>query len=455
MQPAEDVIVAAATGAGRSALAIVRASGSGALGLASALSGRAEWLPRRATLATLRLPDGITERALVTTFPQPASYTGEDLVEFTTHGSPAIVDALVRACVALGARLAEPGEFTLRAYLNGRVDLVQAEAVQDLVAAVTPAQVRVASAHLEGVLSTTLRRVGDEIAQLRALLEASLDFPDEGFHFISPNEVEARVYSLEAECRALLGTADAGRRLHDGALVVIAGRPNAGKSSLFNALLRRPRAIVTDVPGTTRDLLSESVELGGVPVTLVDTAGLHETVHVVEREGVERSKDAMSAADIVVVAVDPYASAADVAASAALWEAADPRRRLCVVTKQDAGAVAAQEKGWAMPDWIPENAVRTSAVAEGGVDALETTLSERLGRASWEGTTLTRARHRALLEQCAASLGTALALVRSGGSEEFLLVDLQDALQALARLRGLESSDEVLRSIFANFCIGK
>ncbi|HTV01093.1 MAG TPA: tRNA uridine-5-carboxymethylaminomethyl(34) synthesis GTPase MnmE [Luteitalea sp.] len=455
MQPAEDVIVAAATGPGRSALAIVRVSGAGALPLASALAGRVDWEPRRATLVTLQLADGLTERALVTTFPGPASYTGEDLVEFTTHGSPVIVDALMRACTARGARLAEPGEFTLRAHLHGRVDLVQAEAVQDLVSAVTPAQVRVASAHLEGVLSTTLRRIGDEIAELRALLEASLDFPDEGFHFISPAEVETRVSGLEAECRALLGTADAGRRLHDGALVVIAGRPNAGKSSLFNALLGRPRAIVTDVPGTTRDLLSESIELGGVPVTLVDTAGLHETVHVVEREGVARSRDAMSAADIVIVAVDPYGSDADLAATGALWEAADPRRRLCVVTKQDLGGELERRRPGVLAEWIPADAVMSSAVAPGGIDGLTSALGERLGRSSWEGTTLTHARHRSLVEQCAASLGTAVALVRSGGSEEFLLVDLQEALQALARLRGLETSEDVLRTIFASFCIGK
>ncbi len=242
----------------------------------------------------LRLPDGLTDSAVVTTFAAPHSFTGEDAAEISTHGSPVIVDAVLQACVARGARLARPGEFTLRAYLNGKLDLIQAEAVADLVDATTAAQVRVASSHLEGTLSRAITAMGDEIAQLRALLEASLDFPDEGFHFIEPEALVGRLEGLAATCERLMGSAAAGQRLRDGALVVIAGVPNAGKSSLFNALLKRDRAIVTPVPGTTRDLLAEGATFGGVPVTLVDTAGIREATDAVEREGVSRAEESVA-----------------------------------------------------------------------------------------------------------------------------------------------------------------
>ncbi len=264
MVPApETLIVALATPPGRGALALVRLSGAGALDVAARLARRETFQPRVATLARLHLPEGLVEAAVVTAFTAPHSFTGQDCLEISTHGSPVIVDAVLRACLDAGARLARPGEFTWRAYLNGRLDLLQAEAVADLVAATTSAQVRVASAHLDGTLSLAIREMGDEIARLRALLEASLDFPDEGFHFIAPSEVVSRIGDLRAVCDRLLGSAAAGKRLHDGARVVIAGRPNAGKSSLFNALLKRQRAIVTPVAGTTRDLLTETTRLRG------------------------------------------------------------------------------------------------------------------------------------------------------------------------------------------------
>jgi tRNA modification GTPase len=448
---APELIVAVATPPGRGALAVVRASGTGAIDLASSLSGRAEWTPRHATLVRLALAGDLVDRAVVTVFPGPHSFTGDDLVEFSIHGSPVLVDALLRACIAAGARMARPGEFTFRAHLNGRVDLLQAEAINDLVTAVTPAQARVASSHLEGTLSAAIRAMGNEIAGLRALLEASLDFPDEGFHFVSPGEVSSRVATVEARCRQLLGTADAGRRLHDGAMVVIAGRPNAGKSSLFNALLGRPRAIVTEVPGTTRDLLAEVTDMGGVPVTIVDTAGVHDTDNAIEREGVSRARDAMAAADLVIVAVDLSASDEDLEETEALWAALGERSRVCVLTKQDRAGVA----GAARPSWIPPDAVGVSVVGVDGVRDLATRLAGELGRTQWDGATLTRARHRSLVAQCAAALARARALAQDGGSEEFLLADLQEGLRAIEELRGVESPDEVLASIFSTFCIGK
>ncbi len=447
---AGELIVAVATPPGRGALAVVRASGPGATDLASALAGRAEWTARHATLVRLELAGGLVDQAIVTVFPGPHSFTGDDLVEFSVHGSPVVVDALLSACIDRGARVARPGEFTFRAHLHGRIDLLQAEAIGDLVAAVTPAQARVASSHLEGTLSAAIRGMGDEIAALRALLEASLDFPDEGFHFVTPEEVGARVAEVEDRCRRLLGGADAGRRLHDGAMVVITGRPNAGKSSLFNGLLGRPRAIVADEPGTTRDLLSEMVDLGGVPVMMVDTAGVQETESAIEREGIVRARAAMAAADLVVVAVDVSATAYDLGEAEALWAAAGDGRRVCVLTKQDLAPAQAPR-----PAWVPPDAVAASVVDEDGLRALRERLARELGRGLWDGATLTRARHRSLVAQCAAAMARARTLAASAGSEEFLLADLHDALRAIDELRGVETADEVLAAIFSTFCIGK
>ncbi len=445
----DDLIVAPATGLG-GALAVVRVTGTGALALASRLAGRETWVPRQATRARLRLAEGTTEDAVVTTWVGPHSYSGQDLVEISTHGSQVIVDLVLRTCTGLGARLARPGEFTLRAYLNQRMDLLQAEAVADLVSATTAAQVRVASAHLEGTLSQRIRSMGDAIAEMRALLEASLDFPDEGFHFITPHELVARLGALQEVCARLLGSADAGRRLHDGATVVVAGRPNAGKSSLFNALLRRPRAIVTEVPGTTRDLLTESTEIAGVPVTLVDTAGLRETADVVEREGVTRAEASLAAADLVLLVVDLQASHEDLDCARRLWESLAPDQAVLVLSKVDAWGDTIDD-----PDWVPSTALRVSAMTGAGIDALESFLAATLGRSSWEGETLTRARHRDLMWRCADALTRASTLAASGASEEFVLVELHDALTALEDLRGVETPDDVLATIFGTFCIGK
>ncbi|BCS36122.1 tRNA modification GTPase MnmE [Luteitalea sp. TBR-22] len=447
----DDLIVAPATPPGRGALAVVRLTGAGSLDVAAALAGRTSWTTRAATRAALRLEDGIVEQALVTTFVAPRSFTGQDCVEFSVHGSPVVVDALVRACLRAGARLAEPGEFSLRAFLNGKLDLLQAEAVADLVAATTVPQVRMASAHLEGILSREIVALGDELAAVRALLEASLDFPDEGFHFITPAELLARLRRVHVGCERLLATAESGRRLHEGALVVLAGRPNAGKSSLFNALLRRPRAIVTAVAGTTRDLLLEPMEIGGIPIRVVDTAGLRPSSDPVEAEGVARATEAVASADIVVYVVDGTADETEQAASRAAWsEMTGGGARLLAISKADLW----QGRG-GPPAWCPPDAVATSVQWGSGLEALEAALASLLGRAPVDGASLTRSRHRALVAACASAVARAIAMAEEGGSEEYVLADLQEALSSLASLRGVETPDEVLRAIFSSFCIGK
>jgi tRNA modification GTPase len=448
---ADDLIVALATPPGRGALAIVRVSGPGAIELVATLAGRPAFQPRVATHVQLQLPDGLTDSALVTTFVAPQSFTGEEGAEISSHGSPVIVDAVLQACLARGARLARPGEFTLRAYLNGKLDLLQAEAVADLIDATTAGQVRVASSHLDGALSREIALMGNGIAELRALLEASLDFPDEGFHFIQPDVLVQRLEALLGTCERLIGSSAAGQRLRDGALVVLAGVPNAGKSSLFNALLKKDRAIVTPVPGTTRDLLAEGAAFGGVPVTLVDTAGLRDAADAIEREGVLRAEESIASADVVVLVLDPVDATHDESRSRQLWESLEGRPRVCVVSKADTLAVASS----AIPSWAGSDSLVVSTTDAGSIEALETRLAGLLGLTTWEGVTITRARHRSLVGECALSLSRAIGTARTGGSEEYVLVDLKDALAALEELRGLESTDEVLASIFATFCIGK
>lgn len=448
--PRDEVIVAPATAQGRAAIALVRLSGAGSLTIASRLAGRSTWVPRRATRSTLQLGDGLTDDAVVTAFRAPHSFTGEDVVEFAVHGSPVIVGALVHACTREGARPARPGEFTFRAYLNGRLDLLQAEAVADLVSATTPAQVRVASAHLEGALSAHVRALGDQLASWRALLEASLDFPDEGFHFITRDSLAGQLDELRAACVRLLGAADAGQRLHEGATVVVAGRPNAGKSSLFNALVGRHRAIVTDVAGTTRDLVTEHLAIGGVPVMLVDTAGLRATSDPIEREGVARAEEVLHSADLVLFVVNPLGGKEDDTASESAWRALPSDRRVCVSTRRDL-----VETGAAQPPWWPQDRLSVSLVTGEGVDQLRDVLAARLGQTQWDGLTLTRSRHRALVGEVKGSLDRASATLCAGGSEEYVLVDVVDALEALAALRQVESADDVLETIFGSFCIGK
>ena len=274
-------------------------------------------VPRsRLALATVRrlaapLEDGADgargaaiDQVVLTWFAAPASYTGDDVVEISAHGSPVLLDRIVRSAMAAGARLAAPGEFTLRAFLNGKLDLVQAEAVADLIDAVTPAQARLAFDQLDGTLSHALAAIGEALFDVRVRLEASLDFPDEGYHFVEPGAVARECEAVRAQVVALLETARRGRLLREGCRVALAGAPNVGKSLLFNALLGSSRAIVTPVAGTTRDLLTERCDIGGLAVTLIDTAGVRESDEPIEQEGIARARQAAEAADVCVLVLD-------------------------------------------------------------------------------------------------------------------------------------------------------
>jgi tRNA modification GTPase len=441
-----DTIVAVATPPGRGGIGVVRISGAEARAVAARLIGSRRGLKaRHATLVTISVA-GITDHVVATAFRAPRSYTGEDVVELSAHGSPVVLRAIVAAAIEAGARLAEPGEFTLRAFLNGRLDLPQAEAVADLVDAVTPLQARVAFDQLSGTLTRAIRGIDEGLFDLTAKLEASIDFPDEGYHFLDPAEVAGALDALRARALALLTDARRGRLVREGCQVAIVGEPNVGKSSLFNALVGASRAIVADTPGTTRDLVTETVDLDGLRVTLVDTAGRRDAADLIEAEGVSRAAQAEAVADLVLVVVD---TAADLAF------AGRDARRLLVLNKIDRLKVGSTERDAAEA----AGASAVSCTTGEGLDALRRRMSEAVGaRDAVEPPPITNVRHIALVERAAASLERARdAAARSGGalSEEFVLADLQDARAALEEISGKRTPDDLLSHIFSKFCIGK
>ncbi len=439
-----DTIVAIATPPGRGAIGVVRLSGPDAPRIAQALLQRSHPLePRRATLARA-LSNGVPDQVVATWFQQPASFTGEDVVELSAHGSGVVLQAIVRGALANGARAAAPGEFTLRAYLNGKLDLPQAEAVADLIDAVTPEQARAAFDQLNGTLTTAINAIDAELFDLVAKLEASVDFPDEGYHFVAPGDAGRAIASVIERIDRLLLSAARGRLVREGATVVLAGKPNAGKSSLFNRLVGADRAIVTDVPGTTRDLVSEVADLGGLRVTLVDTAGLADSVDPVEREGVVRANQAMASADLVLLVVDGSRSDALLMEHIEVVE----NKRLSVINKCDIASSVAVD-----------DAVQVSARTGAGLDALIRQVHAKLGMGEAADTpAVTNVRHIDLLEKARASLAeAALSIASAGGalSEEFVLVDLQEARRLLEEISGVRTADDVLIHVFSRFCVGK
>jgi tRNA modification GTPase len=447
MFSAEETIVAIATPPGRGGLGVVRISGAASQDIARAILDREAPLePRHATLARVR---GVDE-VLATVFVAPHSYTGQDVIEISAHGSPVVLRAIVDAAMRAGARLAEPGEFTLRAYLHGRLDLVQAEAVGDLIDAATPLQARTAFDQLEGTLT---RRIGDidaALFDLLARLEASLDFPDEGYHFIEPREIESSVRGMIERIDLLLADARRGRTIREGAHVVIAGRPNVGKSSIFNALAGHDRAIVTSVPGTTRDLVSEQVDVKGLAVTLVDTAGVRLTSDVIEREGVDRARQAATVATLTVVVLDQSEPLRD--DDREVLNATESRPRVVVRNKVDL------PEAWAETQMCLSG-IPVSATTGVGVERLRQAIATTLSECEElrDPPALSNARHISLLENAVTHLRRAAdaAAVGVETPEEFLLSDLQQARASLEEITGRRTSDDVLKHIFERFCLGK
>ena len=443
----DDTIVAIATPPGRGGIGVVRLSGPRSSSIASSLTGRASFDHRHATLTTVSDGRGSAiDQAVVTSFPSPHSFTGEDVVEISAHGSPVVLEAIVAAAVAAGARLANPGEFTFRAFVHGRVDLVQAEAIGDLIEAVTPLQARVAFDQLDGTLTTRLREMDTALLDLIAPLEASLDFPDEGYHFVTRADTARALDASLAALDTLLADARRGRMIREGLTVAIVGRPNAGKSSLFNRLAGAARAIVTDVPGTTRDLLTERVDIGGVPLTLVDTAGLRDAPgDAIEEEGIARARQAHDAADVVIVVLDR--SRPLTREDLALVENAATRPRILVASKADLAAA------WSASDI---GARPVSSLTDEGIAGLRDALLRSAGvEPARDRAPIANLRHAALLERAREAVARAKDAAASGLAEEFVLADLHEARARFDDITGARPQDEVLRVIFERFCIGK
>jgi tRNA modification GTPase len=428
-----DTIVAIATPPGRGGIGVIRLSGPEARPIARRLiTHHGELRPRHATLTETYNGTRAIDQVVVTYFSAPHSYTGEDVVELSAHGSPVVLQEIVESAMAASARLAEPGEFTLRAFLNGRIDLMQAEAVADLIDAVTPLQARAAFDQLEGTLTRAIADLDASLFDLIARLEASVDFPDEGFHFIEPAAVATSIDEVCARTGALLIEARRGRLVREGLTIAIVGRPNVGKSSLFNALAGAARAIVTEVPGTTRDLVTETVDINGLRVTLVDSAGLRETSDRVEAEGVSRSRQAMAMADLVLVVVDEDEP-----------QVVDTKY-LIVQNKSDLGRT--------------QRGICVSALSGEGLDDLRAAIAAALDvDPRRDRPAITNVRHIALVARAHDALTRARTALGPDGSlpEEFVLADLQEARTALEEIRGRRSPDDLLEHIFARFCVGK
>ena len=440
-----DTIVAPATPPGRGGIGIVRVSGRGTRHIATAILGRLP-TPRHATVCVFSDSNGNTlDVGLALYFPAPDSFTGEDVLELHGHGGPVVMDLLMARALELGARIARPGEFSERAFHNGKLDLVQAEAIADLIAAGSAEAARAALRSLSGVFSGEVHALAAKVLELRAYVEAAIDFPDEDAEFLAAPEVRERLTDIAARFAAIAETVRQGRALREGLHVVIAGRPNAGKSSLLNALAGFDAAIVTEIPGTTRDVLRERIHVDGLPIHVVDTAGLRDTEDVIEVEGLRRARLEMSRADLVLYVVDgargfqPGESAAMPAGAATLvvWNKVDLPDALAAPELEDRPVVA------------------VSALTGAGLPALREQLKSAAGYQSESGAWSARRRHLDALARAQSLFEVAEGRLGERASFELVAEELRQAHQALGEVTGETSSDAVLGAVFATFCIGK
>jgi tRNA modification GTPase len=410
-------------------------------------SGSPAWKPWSAALASLVDADGhAVDQVVMTYFAAPLSYTAEDVVEIACHGSPVVLRyALERLCEA-GARLAEPGEFTLRAYINGRIDLPQAEAIRDLIDATTLYQARIAAQQAEGSVSRRLKPAKEQLLELISLLEAGIDFAEDDISVAPTEEILRRLDPVAASIGALVASFAYGKLVHEGFTLAIVGRPNVGKSSLFNRLLEQDRAIVTEIPGTTRDVVSETASLGGIPVKLLDTAGIRLGQDVVESLGIERSYQAMADADLTVVVIDRSQSLTS-------------EDEALIQRARTAGkALIASNKSDLPPRVEMLEAIPVSALTGAGIEELRRAIVETIaprGRLEQEGGFITSLRHEQLLKESGEALAQARTAAIVGIPHEMLLLDLYAALRPIDAITGATTADDILNRIFSTFCIGK
>jgi tRNA modification GTPase len=394
------------------------------------------------------------DEVIVTYFAKPHSYTTDDVIEISAHGSPVVLRHMVELALAAGARLAEPGEFTMRAFLNGRIDLTQAEAVRDLIESQTLYQAKVAAQQLEGALSQRLQPIKQKLVELIAVLEAGIDFAEDDVDVTPAVEIARRIRELEGPLAGLEASFARGRIVHDGLTLAIVGRPNVGKSSLFNRLVERDRAIVTAMPGTTRDLVTERISLDGIPLELVDTAGLRDAVEEVEQLGIARSRAALADAALVLVVLDATQPLND--EERRLLAAVRERPALVVINKTDLSAADQSEFRSMSPESNELGVQPTSALTGEGITALrERILSLATGGAAAEPGMLTNLRHQQAVHAGLEALEAAADANAHGIPHEMILIDLYRALWALDSLTGQTTPDDILNLIFTTFCIGK
>ncbi|MCP5417201.1 MAG: tRNA uridine-5-carboxymethylaminomethyl(34) synthesis GTPase MnmE [Chromatiaceae bacterium] len=443
-----DLIAAIATPAGIGGVGIVRVSGPGTIALAEAILGFLP-NPRMAHFSRFRDARGeVIDEGIALFFPNPGSFTGEDVLELQGHGGPVVMDLLLQRCLECGARIAEPGEFSRRAFLNGKLDLAQAEAIADLIESDTATAARLAMRSLEGEFSTRIHRLVERLVNLRTYVEAAIDFPEEEIDFLSDGKVSTDLHEISTELDAVIATARIGTLLREGMTLVIAGRPNAGKSSLLNALSGRDCAIVTALPGTTRDLLRERIEIDGMPLHLIDTAGLRESGDPIEREGVRRAREQIGKADQVLWIfddqLDPAESVPDLSTLPLNIPITLVRNKIDLTGR---------------PPGIRETPlgieVSLSALSHQGLDLLRQHLRQSAGYSgSQEGAFIARRRHLDALRKGSEYLLTgAQALTDAAG--ELLAEDLRHAQYSLSEITGEFTSDDLLGHIFSSFCIGK
>jgi tRNA modification GTPase len=450
----DDTIVAIATPPGRGGIGVVRLAGPEARAIAgSMLRLKQELAAGRALFSELVEPatgERIDE-AVVTFFAKPHSYTTDDVVEISAHGSPVVLRHIVELAAARGARLAEPGEFTMRAFLNGRIDLTQAEAVRDLIESQTLYQARVAAQQLEGSLSRRLQPVKRKLVELVAAMEAGIDFAEDDVAVLPAAEIISRIEEVRRPLDQLRASFAYGKIVHEGLTLAIVGRPNVGKSSLFNRLVERERAIVTATPGTTRDLVTETVALGGVPIKLVDTAGIRHSADEAESIGIRKSYEALSEADLVLVVLD------------STQEISTEDKELLRVCLSGRGLVVANKTDLA-PHAIEiladhPKVFKTSAITGEGIDALRAAILDHVsggaGQSEREPGFLTNIRHQRLVEESLGCLDAATHAVKRSIPHEMIMLDLYGALRPLDAITGETTTDDILNLIFSSFCIGK
>jgi tRNA modification GTPase len=462
----DDTIVAIATPPGRGGIGVVRLAGPEAGSIANPFLRLKRALePNHAVLAELidpnraaSAPDVRLDEVVVTFFKRPHSYTTDDIIEISAHGSPVILRHIIELALARGARLAEPGEFTMRAFLNGRLDLTQAEAVRDLIDSQTLFQAKVAAQQLDGALSNRLKPLKQKLVELIALLEAGIDFAEDDISVAPAARILVGIEQIREPLAALSASFAYGKLVHEGLTLAIVGRANVGKSSLFNRLVERERAIVTAQPGTTRDLISETVAIGGIPVRLIDTAGIRVALDEAESIGIQKSKQALSDADMVLVVLD--ATQPENEDDTNLLAQVEDRHPIVVENKSDLedenGRSGARRPNPAYPGLTQP--LRTSALTGEGIPELRSRILQRLGGAAGplgESGFLTNARQQQLVQNSLTALAASITAAENHVPHEMLLLDLYNALRPLDEITGATTTDDILELIFGTFCIGK